>query len=104
MNYIVHFYILASVVVGCFSISAFSFLFSIPTGIASSAAGFKIYAITAGIKNYKSIIKKKKKNHDKIVFLAKTKLNSIEALISRALIDSYISHDESFSVSNVLRE
>ena len=89
MNYIVHFYILASVVVGCFSISV---------------AGFKIYAITAGIKNYKSIIKKKKKNHDKIVFLAKTKLNSIEALISRALIDSYISHDESFSVSNVLRE
>ena len=104
MNYIVHFYILASVVVGCFSISAFSFLFSIPTGIASSAAGFKIYAITAGIKNYKSIIKKKKKNHDKIVFLAKTKLNSIEALISRALVDSYINHDESFSVSNVLRE
>ena len=70
----------------------------------SSAAGFKIYAITAGIKNYKSIIKKKKKNHDKIVFLAKTKLNSIEALISRALVDSYINHDESFSVSNVLRE
>ena len=104
MNYIVHFYILASAVVGCVSISSFSFLFSIPTGIASSAAGFKIYAITAGIKNYQSIIKKKKKNHDKIVFLAKTKLNSIEALISRALIDSYISHDESFSVSNVLRE
>ena len=59
--------------------------------------------ITAGIKRYKSIIKKKKKKHDKIVLLAKYKLNSIEILISEALIDSYISHDEFLSVNNVLR-
>ena len=36
--------------------------------------------------------------------LAKTKLNKIEVLYSRALIDSYISHDEFVSVNNVLRE
>ena len=53
----------------------------------------KIFAITAGIKKYKSIIKKKK-NHDKIVLLEKDKLNTIEVLISKALIDSYISHDK----------
>ena len=47
---------------------------------------------TCGIK--KSIIKKKKKKHDKRVLLAKSKLNSIELLISKALIDSNISHDE----------
>ena len=35
-----------------------------------------------------------KKKHDKIVLLAKSKLNSFEALISKALIDSNISHDE----------
>ena len=35
--------------------------------------------------------------------LAKTKLNSIEVLISRALIDSCISHDEFVSI-NVLQE
>ena len=40
--------------------------------------GLKIYAIAAGIKNYKSIIKKKKMKHDKIVLLGKSKLNSIE--------------------------
>ena len=34
----------------------------------------------------------------------KDKLNTIEVLISKALIDSYISHDELFSVNNVLRE
>ena len=40
--------------------------------ITSSALGLKIYAITAGIKNYKSIIKKRRKKHDKIVSFGKT--------------------------------
>ena len=38
----------------------------------------KICAITAEIKKYKSIIKKKKKRHDKIVLFARSKLNKIE--------------------------
>ena len=33
--------------------------------------------------------------------VSKDKLNSIEVLISRALIDSYISHDVFISVNNV---
>ena len=60
----------------------------------SSATGLKISTITAGIKKYKSIIKKKIKRDDKIVLLAKSKLNSIEVLISKALIDSVIIHNE----------
>ena len=36
--------------------------------------------------------------------LAKTKVNSIEVLISKALINSYISHDELVLVNNVLKE
>ena len=42
--------------------------------------------------------------HDKIVFLAKSKLNSIEFLISKALIDSVNSHDEFVLINNVLKE
>ena len=53
----------------------------------SSALRLKICAITAAIEKYKSSIKKKKKKHDKIVLLAKSKLNSIEVLISKVLID-----------------
>ena len=49
------------------------------------------------------MIKKKKKKHSKIVFLAKFKLNSIEVLISKALIDSNISHDESVLTNNALK-
>ena len=47
--------------------------------------------------------KKKKKKPDKIVLLGKDKLNTIEVLISKALINSCISHDEFVSVNNVLR-
>ena len=70
----------------------------------SSAIGLKICVITAGIKNFKSMIKKKKKKHDKIILSAKSKLNSIEVLISKTLIDSNISHDEFVLINNVLKE
>ena len=76
----------------------------VPLGITSSSAGINICAITAGVKKYKSIIKKKKKKHDKIVLLGKDKLNTIEVPISKALVDSYISHNEFVSIKNVLRE
>ena len=38
------------------------------------------------------------------MLLGKNKLNAIEVLISKALTDSYISHDEFVSVNNMLRE
>ena len=52
---------------------------------------------------YKSIVKEKKKKHDKIVLIEKAKLDPIEILIFKALIVSYISYDEFVSVNNVLR-
>ena len=88
LNYIEHLLILIATLPGCVSISAFASLVGITMGITSSAIGLKICVITAGIKKYMSIIKKKEKKHDKIVLLAKYKLNSIEVLISKALIDS----------------
>ena len=104
LNYIDHSLIVISTITGCVSISAFATLVGIPIGITSSAIGLEICVITAGIKKYKSIIKKKKEKHDKIVLLAKPKLNSIEVLISKALIDSNISHDEFVLINNVLKE
>ena len=57
--------------------------------------------ITAGIKKYKSIKNKNKKKCDKTTLLAKSKLNNIEGLISEALIDSNIGHDEFVLIKNV---
>ena len=76
----------------------------ITIGITSYAIGLKLCATTAGIKKYRSIIKKKKRKYDKTVLLAKSKLNIIEVLISKDLIDSVISHDEFVLINNVLKE
>ena len=104
LNDIEHVLNVASTITGCISISAFASLLGISIWIKSSVIGLKICAITVGIKKYKSMIKKKKKKHDKIVLLAKSKLNSIEVLISKALIDSVISHDEFVLINNVPKE
>ena len=104
LNCIDHSLIVISIITGCVSISVFPSLVGIPIGITSSAIGLNICVITAGIKKYKSINKKKKKKHDKKVLLAKSKLNSIEVLISKDLIDSNVSHYEFVLINNVLKE
>ena len=96
--------IVISTITGCVSISGFASLIGIPIGITSFATESNIRVIIAGIKKYKSIIKKKKKKYDEIVFLAKSKLNSIEVLISKALFHSNISLDEFVLINNVLKE
>ena len=105
LSYIEHFGILAPVVTGCISVSAFTYLVGIPLGITSSAIGLKTCAITAGLKKYKSIIKKKKKKHAKILFLAKTNLNGMQVLISMTGFNWLIYYSQwIFLVNNVLKE
>ena len=104
LNYFENFLVSVSAVSDCVSISAFTSLVGVFVGIANFAVGLKICVITAGIKKYKSIIKNKRKKNNKLVFLTKAKLNTIEVFISKVLIDSYINHDEFVSVNNVLRE
>ena len=59
------------------------------------------FSLTTGIaKKLLNITRKKKKKHDKILMLAKSKLNSIETLISQALIDMKISHEEFITILN----
>ena len=96
-DYIEHFLILASTIAGCISISAFTSLVGITIGITSSEMELKICARNL-------IIKKKKKKHNKVVLLAKSKLNNIEVLISKVLINSSVSHDEIVLINNVLKK
>ena len=46
------------------------------------------------VKTLLNITRKKKKKHNKIITLARSKLNIIENLISQALIDFEITHEE----------
>ena len=57
------------------------------------------FSLTTGIvKKLLNITRNKKKMHDKILMLAKSKLNSIETLTSQALIDMEISHEEYITI------
>ena len=103
LNYIEHFRTLVSAVTVSISISAFSSLVDISKRIMGYTIGLHIFAIIARIKNYKSIIKKNKKKHNKIVLLAKTNLDYINRSISRFLTDSYIERNY-FLLIELLKE
>ena len=103
MNYIDHSLIVIFTITEGVSISAFVSLVGITIGT-GSAIRWILCIITAGTKKYKSIIKKNKKKHDKIVLIAKFKLNRVEVLISTTLIDSNISRDEFVLINNALKE
>ena len=62
LNYIEYLLILISTVTGFFSIFSFTSLVGIPISITNSGIGLKICVITAGIKKYKWIIKKRRRN------------------------------------------
>ena len=65
-----------------------------PAGIASASCTLIFSLTTRIIKKLLSITRNKKKKHDKILMLVKSKLDSIETLISQALTDMEISHEE----------
>ena len=61
-----------------------------------------VFTVGTGIsKSLLKLTKKRKKKHNKIIVLAKNKLNTIDTLLSSALNDSEISHDE---FSNIITE
>ena len=66
----------------------------IPAGIAGASLTLIFTVTTAVVKTFLNITRKKKKKHNKIMALARNKLNVIENLISQALIDSEITHEE----------
>ena len=79
---------------GALSIVSHATVVGIPVGIAGASLTL-IFTVTTGVvKKLLNITRKKKKKHNKIITLARNKLNIIETLISRVLIDFDISHEE----------
>ena len=75
------------------SIISFTSIIGTPVEIASASLTL-FFSLTTGIvEKLLNITRNKKKKHNKILMLAKSKLNSIETLISQALIDMDISHE-----------
>ena len=76
------------------SIISFTSVIGTSVGIVSASFTLIFSLSTAIIKKLLNMTRNKKKKHDKILMLAESKFNSIETLISQALNDLDISHEE----------
>ena len=85
-------FITLSVSCGTLSIASYATVVGIPAGIAGTSLTFTV--TTGVVKTLLNITRKKKKKHNKIIALARSQLNIIENLISQALIDFEITHEE----------
>ena len=93
--------IVLSATSGRVSVISFTSIVGARVGIASASFTL-IFSLTTGIvKKLLNITRNKKKKHDKILMLAKSKLDSIETLVSQALIDMEISHEEFIAILRV---
>ena len=89
-----------SILSGRISIASFATVIGAPAGIIGASCGFT-FSITSGfVKKFLKTIRNKKKKHNKIVMLARSKLNSIENKISEALINNEISHEDFMTILN----
>ena len=79
---------------GTLIIASYATVVGIPAGIAGASLTL-IFTVTTGVvKTLLNITRKKKKKHNKIIALERSKLNIIENLINQALIDFEITHEE----------
>ena len=92
-DYLDKIFITLSASFGTLSITSYAVVVvGIPVGIAGSTLTL-IFTISTGInKSLLRVTKTRKKKHNKIISLAKSKLNMIDTLLSSALNDSKISH------------
>ena len=65
---------------------SFASIIGAPVGIASASLTLSFSLTTGIVKKLLNITRNKKKKHDKVLMLAKSRLNSNETLISQALI------------------
>ena len=93
-DYIDKLLIILSATTGGISIISFTTAIGAPAGIASASFTLIFYITTGIIKKLLNITINKKKKHDNILLLAESKFNSIENLMSQALGDLDISHEE----------
>ena len=89
-DYIDKILIILSATTGGISIISFTTAIGAPVGIASASFTLIFSLITGIIKKLLNILRKKKKKHDKILMLAKSKFNNIEILISQALMKNLL--------------
>ena len=96
--------IVLSVTTGSISIASFATVIGVPVGMMSASCSLAFSITTGFVKKFLKTIRNKKKKHNKIVMLARSKLNSIEGKISEGLINNEISHEDFMMIINEEKE
>ena len=92
--------IVLSVATGIISIASIATAIGEPVGTKSASCSLPFSVATGFGKKFLKTIRNKKKKHNKIVMLARYKLNNIENKISKALMDNEISHEDFETIIN----
>ena len=92
--------IVLSVTTDSISIASFATIIGAPVGITSASFSLAFSICTGIAKRLLKTTRNKKKKHNKIVLLARSKLNSIESKVSEASIKSEISHEYFMTIIN----
>ena len=92
--------IVLSVASGTVSISSFGTVIGLPMGITSASLRVAFSLCSGLVKKLLKATRNKKKKHNKIVMLARSKLNSIESKISKALVNNQIRHEDFMTIIN----
>ena len=93
-------FIVLSASFGTLSIVSHATVVGIPVGLTGASLTVVFSLSTEIVKKLLKITRNKKKKHNKIVMLAKSKLNSIETLMSQTLIDLHIRQEEFKTIVN----
>ena len=86
--------IVLSITTGIISIASFATVIGVPVGIISASFSLAFSIPTGIVKKILKTTRNKKKKQNKIVMLARSKLNSIESKISEALKNNEIKHED----------
>ena len=97
-DYIDKILIVHSATIGWVCVVSYATVVGAPVGIACTGFTIVFSLATGIIKELLSATTNKKKKHNKILLSAKSKLNITETLVSQALIDMEISHEEFISI------
>ena len=92
--------IVLSVTTGSISVASFATVIGAPAGITSASFSPTFSIFTGIIKKLLKTTRNRKRNHNKIIMLARSKLNSIENKIPEALISSKNSHEDFMTIIN----
>ena len=92
--------IVLSVTTGSISIASFATVIGAQVGIMSASCSLVFSITTDLVKKFLKTIRNKKKKRNKIVMLARSKLNNIESKIYKALINNEICHEDFMTILN----